>query len=177
VGLASIDPAGFALSRRLAGYLQTAERPDPLLAQENAHRVLRRCVAASFRKGGGSPDPAARPATARAHAALVEEAKVAVTAGFSSRLTLDDVARLIHASPYHLARVFRSHTGYGLHGYVQQLRLRAALERLRDGDQDLAHMALELGFSSHSHLSATFRRTFGITPSRARSVAAPPWGA
>jgi AraC-like DNA-binding protein len=177
IGLASIDAAGYSLSRRLARYLQTEERPDPMLANETAYRVLRHCVAAAFRGQPGRPGATAGPATARAHAALVEGAKAVMTARFSDRLTLNEVARSIHASPYHLARVFRNWTGYGLHGYVQQLRLRAALERLRDGDQDMARIALELGFSSHSHLSASFRRTFGITPSGARAVGTPPWAA
>lgn len=177
IGSASIDAVGYSLSRRLARYLETEVRPDPVLAEETVYRVLRHCVAAAFRRDGRRPVAAAGPATARAHAALVEGAKAVMTARFSDRLTLVDVARSIHASPYHLARVFRTCTGYGLHGYVQQLRLRSALERLRDGDQDVARMAVELGFSSHSHLSSSFRRTFGITPSSARAGGAPPWAA
>ncbi|MFN2634452.1 MAG: helix-turn-helix domain-containing protein [Thermoanaerobaculia bacterium] len=33
-------------------------------------------------------------------------------------------------------------------------------------------MALALGYSSHSHFSASFRREFGVTPSAARAGAA-----
>jgi AraC family transcriptional regulator len=33
---------------------------------------------------------------------------------------------------------------------------------------DLAALALELGFSSHSHLSDLFRRQFGVAPSTLR---------
>ena len=54
---------------------------------------------------------------------------------------------------------------------MNQLRLREALGRIRDGHDDLAALADELGFSSHSHLSANFRRTFGVAPSSARAPA------
>ena len=48
------------------------------------------------------------------------------------------------------------------------LRLRAALERIADGE-DVATLALALGFSSHSHFTSAFRRAFGVAPSQVRS--------
>ncbi|MFA6441419.1 MAG: helix-turn-helix domain-containing protein, partial [Sterolibacterium sp.] len=46
-----------------------------------------------------------------------------------------------------------------------------ALQRLADGADDLTALAIELGFSSHSHFAETFRREFGRTPSQVRSNA------
>jgi AraC-like DNA-binding protein len=100
--------------------------------------------------------------------AVVEEAKALLTERFSERLTLDEVGRAVNVSPFHLARSFRRHTGYTLHEYRTQLRLRAALERLAQGDEDLVHIARAVGYSSHSHLTASFRRVFGVAPSRLR---------
>ena len=71
-------------------------------------------------------------------------------------------------SVFHLERVFKSRTGFSLYAYRNQLRLRAALERLGDGDVDLIDIALDLGFSSHSHFTEAFRRNFGKTPSAVR---------
>ena len=69
---------------------------------------------------------------------------------------------------FHLARVFKARTGFSLHAYRNQLRLRAALERLAEPGVDLIDIALDLGFSSHSHFTETFRRSFGKTPSAVR---------
>jgi AraC-like DNA-binding protein len=69
---------------------------------------------------------------------------------------------------FHLARIFKSRTGFSLHAYRNQLRLRSALERLREPNVDLTGIALDLGFSSHSHFTETFRRAFGKTPSAVR---------
>jgi AraC-like DNA-binding protein len=49
-----------------------------------------------------------------------------------------------------------------------RLRLRASLERLAAGAVDLTALALELGFSSHSHFTDSFRKEFGCTPSAIR---------
>jgi AraC family transcriptional regulator len=100
--------------------------------------------------------------------AVVEEAKALLTARYSERLTLDEVGRAVNVSPFHLARSFRRHTGYTLHEYRTQLRLRAALDRLDDPGEDLVHIARAVGYSSHSHLTASFRRVFGVPPSRLR---------
>ena len=70
----------------------------------------------------------------------------------------------------HLARVFRRHSGVSVHRTILTLRLRDSLDRLREASADIASIALDLGFSDHSHFTAAFRRAFGITPSRARAV-------
>ena len=53
--------------------------------------------------------------------------------------------------------------------YVTQLSLARALAELPHVD-DLTTLALDVGFSSHSHLSAAFRRALGMTPSQFRAT-------
>ena len=88
------------------------------------------------------------------------------------RFTADDdlaaLADAVGASPFHAARVFRACTGASLHAYRNHLRLCAALERLAAPRCDLTALALELGYSSHSHFTTAFRRAFGCPPSAAR---------
>ena len=81
---------------------------------------------------------------------------------------MHDLARRLHSSAFHLARVFRAETGFTVHGFRQSLRLRSALERLSDHRNDLTALALELGFSSHSHFTERFRNEFGVAPSQVR---------
>jgi AraC-like DNA-binding protein len=100
---------------------------------------------------------------------VVEDAKAVLCARFTEHLTLEELGRAVNVSPFHLARAFRKHTGYTLHEYRTHLRLRAVVERLAQGGEDLAVIAREVGFSSHSHLTATFRRAFGVPPSAVRA--------
>jgi AraC-like DNA-binding protein len=93
-----------------------------------------------------------------------ERVKELLATRLGDRLTLDELARELGTSPYHLARAFRS-----IHQYRIQLRVRAALLRLRE-DIDLCSLGLELGFSTHSHFTETFRRVFGMPPRAVREL-------
>ncbi len=46
----------------------------------------------------------------------------------------------------------------------REARLRQALERLRDSDQSIAHIASDVGYSEHSALTRALRRRHGCTP-------------
>jgi AraC family transcriptional regulator len=48
--------------------------------------------------------------------------------------------------------------------------LALALERLAGDERDIARLAIETGFAHHSHFTARFHRTFGITPKHARQM-------
>jgi AraC-like DNA-binding protein len=63
--------------------------------------------------------------------------------------------------------VFRHKVGCSLHAYRHQLRVRSAADQVLGGADDLTHVVLDVGFSSHSHLTAAFRAAFGVPPSRA----------
>jgi AraC family transcriptional regulator len=73
----------------------------------------------------------------------------------------------------HFARMFRRHTGASLHRHLLRLRLRAALERIVATLDDLAAVALDVGFASHSHFTDAFRREFGRAPSEVRRASLP----
>ena len=84
------------------------------------------------------------------------------------RWTLQDVADTANLSPFHLARIFKAHTGMTLHTYRQQLRLAMALQCLQSGMRNLADLAAGLGFSCQSHMGFAFQRELGVTPAQAR---------
>jgi AraC-like DNA-binding protein len=106
---------------------------------------------------------AAKSSSRRGDRDVVEETRRVLARDLDEPLSLDDVARAVHLSPFHLARVFRQRTGTTVHAYRTSLRLRASLERIADG-QPIAHVAADLGFASHAHLSDRFRREFGMSP-------------
>jgi AraC family transcriptional regulator len=98
----------------------------------------------------------------------VQEVRAILAAAPGHRWRLGEVARLVHCSPFHLARQFRAMTGESLARYLLRLRVGLALERLADGETDLAAMAADLGFASHSHFSARFRSILGVSPTSVR---------
>jgi len=84
---------------------------------------------------------------------------------FDRREGLGEIAAAVGVSSAHAARVFRRILGRTIHDYRSALRLHAILDRLADPRLDLSAAALDAGFSSHSHMTSTFRQVFGAPPS------------
>ncbi len=110
-----------------------------------------------------------RGATARRHAELVERTRIELARRLDAKLDLIDLAHTVHSSPFHLSRVFRAQTGTTLRAYHERLRLRAALDRILADERDLTQLALDVGFTHHSHFTNRFRREYGVPPSLCRS--------
>ena len=161
------DSSVFWRHRELVQRLESAEPLEPLWADVTALQLVADVLESAFVQRGVAPKTK-RQGTGADHADLAEAAKTYLAARMSERITLDDVARAVHASPFHLARIFQQQTGVPVHRYLTQLRLRASLERLAEDGTDITAIALELGFSSHSHFTDTFRREFGRPPSKVR---------
>jgi len=100
----------------------------------------------------------------------VHEAEILLSKRFEEALSLATVARHLHASEYHLCRVFRRVTGRTLHHYRHQLRIRSSLERIADSPSTLTDIAVGLGFSSHSPFHPGFSARVRREPSRFREM-------
>lgn len=140
--------------------------PDPLAVDELIFDLAALVIGRAHRQRGVGPR---REATGRAHRDQVEGVKALINRRLGEALDLESIARAVGASPYHLSRLFKAHTGLAIHQYRTQLRLRAAMARLAEGAEDLTELALDLGFSSHAHLTATFSRDVGAPPSAFRA--------
>ncbi len=124
---------------------------DPLARDEIGAEILR----VSF--GDSSRVAIEDSRCARGAKAILHEA-------FGERLTLGAIAARLGVTPTHLTQAFKRSEGVPLYRYQTRLRLGRALAELPERD-DITDLALELGFSSHSHFTATFRAVLGITPS------------
>lgn len=98
----------------------------------------------------------------------VEGARCYLAMHFREGVMVQQLADEVGMSPFSLIRLFRRHTGTTIHAYLNQLRLRSALEMVLDTAVELTDLALDLGYCSHSHFTAAFRKTFGTTPSALR---------
>lgn len=147
--------------RRLVDTLCMSAAPDALAVEETILGLLDSVL----RQAYGSA--AWRGASRRLMRRRVEAARFAIARDITRNVSLSELAEQAECSPFALCRAFHTLTGMTTTEYRQSLRLRSALELLRGG-ADLLTVALDLGFSSHSHFTKTFRRTFGMTPSEFR---------
>jgi AraC-like DNA-binding protein len=140
---------------------------DVVEAEESVIAVVADAIGAAYGAGGRSPAPQ-EPLDAQLD--LVERARADIVAHARERTTLSATARRLRVSPFHLCRVFRRLTGLSVHAYRIELRHRLALEPLAAESVSVSRLAADLGFASHSHLTATLRMRLGLTPTRLRRV-------
>ena len=101
---------------------------------------------------------------------LVDRVKLVLASDLSRRWTLAEIGMEVRGSPVYLTQIFHQVEGLPLYRYQLRLRLARALDLLGEYD-DLSSLGLDLGFSSHSHFTASFRRVYGRSPSEFRQTA------
>jgi len=143
---------------------------DPIEIEEGALFLVAETVAAASRAGGAVAH--GRAACARRREGI-DAARGYLVSRFRESVRLAEVAAAAGMSPFHACREFKKDTGVSVNGFLHRLRLRAALEELPDHRGDLTRLALDLGYSSHSHFTYAFRREFGVPPSAAWTRASP----
>ena len=77
---------------------------------------------------------------------------------------LAELAQACELSPWQLLRSFAAETGFTPHAYQVQRRISLAHRLIADG-VSLADAAVLAGFADQSHMTRTFRRKYGYSPS------------
>jgi len=165
------DTQSYLLQRLVVDHILGDEPVDALYVQEAALSILARVLNNLFPGQRREPETAA---ARRAHAELARDVKTILATRYHEPLSLAEIARELYTSPYHLCRVFAEQAGQTIHRYRNELRLRVGLTRILEGEDDLASLALALGYSSHSHFTRAFRKLFQTTPSALRRAQAAP---
>lgn len=93
----------------------------------------------------------------------VRRARDYLDTNIAQGVTLSDLASQVGLSPYYLLRVFREEVGMPPHAYLESMRIQQAQRLLKQGEP-LAAVAHDLGFSTQSHFTTSFRRIIGVTP-------------
>ncbi len=156
-----IDTATYAAQRRLFQRLASGDF-DANATDEEALRIFASVMASAHETA---------PAVTAAMRDSVETVKRVITAAPSRNVGLRALSQQTGSSPFQLCRAFRRLTGMTMTGFRHSLRIRIALDRLRDHRTNLTDLALDLGYTSHSHFTASFRRHVGVTPSQFRASA------
>ena len=134
---------------------------EPLEAETLALTLVQRSL---------GPRTARSPSSTYGRQRLVDRIKLVLASDLARRWTLGEIATEVHGSAVYLTQVFQQVEGLPLYRYQLSLRLSRALDLLGEYD-DLTSLGLDLGFSSHSHFSAAFRRLYGNTPSEFKRTA------
>jgi AraC-like DNA-binding protein len=104
----------------------------------------------------------------RDEAGLLGDVRARVRRHLKSGATLERIAGEMHMAPRTLRRRL-DELGISFHEIVEQMRRGMAVERLRDGNEPVDEIAVELGYSDPSNFARAFRRWMGVAPGRYRA--------
>lgn len=159
------DADSYLWQQLVVRHIATSSHPDLLYVEETMLQILARCLRRAYRWRDGEATPS-RSGKRKDEIAL--HARQIVAKRFAENLSLSQLSHEVGCSVFHLCRSFRQHFRTTIHGYRNQLRLRASIGQVTGFESGLTDIALGLGYSSHSHFTHEFRRVFGRPPSSLR---------
>lgn len=98
------------------------------------------------------------------HHAVIEQAIGYIKENLSSDLTLGLLAERANFSPVYFHNLFKASTGKTTHEYIEEQRIKKAMQLLITTDMTLTKICFECGFSSQSYFNYVFKRKTGYTP-------------
>src|SRR3954465_10357813 len=112
-----------------------------------------------------------RSGTVARRRTLFEEASEIIERAYAHPIELDDVARRLATSRRQLQRAFAEVGETSFRTHVAKVRMRRALELLREGTLPVRDVANSVGYRQPAQFAKTFRRHHGAPPSSFRSPA------
>jgi YesN/AraC family two-component response regulator len=95
---------------------------------------------------------------------LVRRAMACIHSRYAEAITREEIARCVGISSDYLTDCFRQELGITPITYIRRYRIRQACELLRNTDQSITQVAMNVGFSDSAYFTRTFLREVGVTP-------------
>lgn len=106
------------------------------------------------------------PAAGHSENAIVDRAVQLISENIHRKLSLEELASLVHVSVPYLYMLFEAHLGTSPGKYIAKIRMEECKVLLRSGELSMGQIAEKMEFSSLQHFSRQFRSICGITPTQ-----------
>jgi AraC family transcriptional regulator len=160
----AIDPLAILAAEQLRRQLLTIEGGDELQCERFVEILEERTLSVL---NDSSTGPAARAWMTPRRLKRVEEL---IEAKLDTRMTVQSLADELELSGGFFCRAFHAALGKAPHDYIIDRRVSRARTLLRNEALGLSAVAHASGFSSHAHMTATFRKRLGVAPSELRRI-------
>jgi AraC-type DNA-binding domain-containing proteins len=86
-----------------------------------------------------------------------------INENITSDLSIDELADKYYISKYHMMRLFRTETGFTIHGYITEKRLLMARELIASG-KSASEACYACGYKDYSAFSRAYKKNFETSP-------------
>ena len=152
------------LAHGIVDELQKGAGADEPFLGRMAHLLVERTFRALTTPDTGVINPR------HAHYARLQAALNHIHGNLQEVLSLETLAALSGVSTAYFREIFQEAIGTTPHRYVLAQRIERARKLLTQSSWPISRIAQCCGFSSQSHLTATFRAVHGTTPGRFRAA-------
>lgn len=118
--------------------------------------------------------PNAKSYRTRRKSHQVEHVLSWIEAHYASPFRLEDMARSLHLSPYHLSHLFKEATGISITEYMAARRIHQAVRLLTTTGKPVSWIAEAVGLTNTSYFCKLFKSHMGIAPHQYRKKWAGP---
>ncbi len=94
----------------------------------------------------------------------ISRVKEYIEENYWRKLTMDELARIAHTSPFYLSHIFKETEGLTLGKYIEKIRIEKAKELLAKTNLSITEISTRVGFSDSNYFSARFKKVVGISP-------------
>jgi AraC family transcriptional regulator len=115
--------------------------------------------------------PIVRNSTLRSHHESVQRVITAMRSQLDQPLSLQAMARIAFASPYHFVRTFRQVTGVPPSQFLYALRLERARRLLLQTQRKVIDICYDVGYNSVGTFTRRFTDLLGVSPTAFRRMA------
>lgn len=99
---------------------------------------------------------------------VMEEVKSYLDLHYGESITLQSISEKFYIHPNYFSRRFKEKYGQSFVDYLTALRMKTALDWLRETDVKIQDIANKVGFEDASYFSNVFRKFYGVTPKQYR---------
>jgi AraC-like DNA-binding protein/ligand-binding sensor protein len=90
---------------------------------------------------------------------------------YSSKITLEDVAKAVYLSPTYLCKIFKKEVGCNFNEYLNQLRIEKSKQLLMERGNRIVDVMTVVGFEDQSYFTKVFKKVAGVSPKHFRRSA------
>jgi len=97
---------------------------------------------------------------------ILGQAKSYIEDNFSRTVSLEEIAKHLRVSPYHLSHIFSAENDFSLFEFLTHLRMKKARSLLEEGKLTIAETAYAVGFNNSNYFTKVFHRYYGFPPTQ-----------
>lgn len=95
---------------------------------------------------------------------IINSALTYIEKYYTDRITLNDIAAYCHCNKNYLCSLFREVMDISVIDYINEIRIKHAMIKMRISGANVTEIALNCGFSSPAYFATVFRQIAGMSP-------------